>query len=344
MVIDERSIVPISRNDLAVVAIGRNEGERLRRCLLSAVPISDQIVYVDSGSDDGSVQLAQSLGATVVELNLDRPFTAARARNEGIERVMELWPDTALVHVIDGDCELISGWVEAATTYLEVHDGVAAVCGRCLERHPEKTIYNRLCDMEWAGPEGEIDAVGGISIIRLSAFNDVGGFDPALVAGEEPEMCFRMRQKGWKIYRIAKDMVFHDADMTHFGQWWRRTVRSGHAYAEGQALHGKLHSGYRAKEVRSIMVWGVILPLTIVFTVVGGGPAFLSLICLYPVLWRRIRRYRMKVGDSPPHANLYATFCVIGKFASVQGVLRYWWNRLRGRRTKLIEYRKQPTA
>ena len=55
------------------VAIGRNEGERLMRCLGSLSKATDMVVYVDSGSTDGSVQWARSHGADVVELDMDRP-------------------------------------------------------------------------------------------------------------------------------------------------------------------------------------------------------------------------------------------------------------------------------
>jgi glycosyltransferase involved in cell wall biosynthesis len=45
-----------------------------------------QRVYVDSGSSDGSAQLALKDGVTVIELTVPPHFTAARARNAGLER------------------------------------------------------------------------------------------------------------------------------------------------------------------------------------------------------------------------------------------------------------------
>ena len=71
-------------HQIAVVVIGRNEGERLRQCLMSIDKGVAGIVYVDSGSTDQSIALAESLGAQVVELDASIPFTAARARNVGI--------------------------------------------------------------------------------------------------------------------------------------------------------------------------------------------------------------------------------------------------------------------
>ena len=140
-----------------VVVIGRNEGERLRRCLQS-IDRAVAIVYVDSGSSDGSPALAQSLGAHVVALDMTRPFTAARARNAGLRRLRELAPTTQLVQFVDGDCELVPGWLDAAQAFMQQHADVAAVAGRLRERYPNRSIYNLLCDMEWNVPAGACGA------------------------------------------------------------------------------------------------------------------------------------------------------------------------------------------
>ena len=74
--------------DIGVVAIGRNEGERLRRCL-TAIPQGQTIIYVDSGSTDGSQDFARGMGLTVVDLDPGQRFTAARARNAGLAVVRQ---------------------------------------------------------------------------------------------------------------------------------------------------------------------------------------------------------------------------------------------------------------
>ena len=181
---------------VGLVAIGRNEGQRLRQCLVSATDKVARVVYVDSGSTDGSLELARSLGADTVELDLSIPFTAARARNEGFARLLELAPDIEFVQFVDGDCEVVDGWIDRAYNELAAKPEVAAVCGRRRERYPEASIYNQLCDIEWDTPVGETKACGGDSMMRASAFQQVEGFNPALIAGEEPEMCVRLRQKG----------------------------------------------------------------------------------------------------------------------------------------------------
>src|SRR5947207_307333 len=60
---------------LGVVVIGRNEGDRLRTCLSAVAGRNLPVVYVDSGSTDGSVATARGLGADVVALDLTTPFT-----------------------------------------------------------------------------------------------------------------------------------------------------------------------------------------------------------------------------------------------------------------------------
>src|SRR5271165_3998817 len=165
-------------SELGVIAIGRNEGERMRRCLESVMGRELIIVYVDSGSVDGSVELARSLGANVVELDLSRPFTAARARNEGFERLCQINPQVRFVQFVDGDCEVVEGWLEEAHGVLAENPEIGVVCGRRRERFPESTVYNRLADLEWDTPLGEARACGGDAMMRVEAVRKVGGYNP----------------------------------------------------------------------------------------------------------------------------------------------------------------------
>ena len=181
---------------MGVVAIGRNEGERLKRCLRS-VPSHVPVVYVDSASTDGSVEFARSTQATVVELDMAKPFSAARARNEGFASLLEYYPDITFVQFVDGDCELELHWLDRAKNFFESQPRIAAVCGRRRERYPKASLYNRMCDEEWNTPTGQADACGGDAMMRVKAFVDVGGYDAMMIAGEEPELCSRLRAAGW---------------------------------------------------------------------------------------------------------------------------------------------------
>jgi glycosyltransferase involved in cell wall biosynthesis len=220
----------------AVVVIGRNEGERLRRCLRS-LAAADLVVYVDSSSTDGSPQSARALGADIVMLDMTSPFTAARARNAGYRRLRQRAPECQYVQFVDGDCELDGVWLDQAVSFLDANERIAAVAGRLRERCPERTIYNWMCHREWDIPAGETRWCGGIAMMRTQAIDKAGGFREDLIAGEEPELCVRLRAAGWRIWRLDIPMATHDAAMTRFAQWWRRAARGGYAQAEGAALH-----------------------------------------------------------------------------------------------------------
>lgn len=325
---------------IGLVAIGRNEGARLKACLHSVKGIVVRIVYVDSGSTDGSIELARSLGVDVVELDLSTPFTAARARNEGFIHLLSVDSQIDFVQFVDGDCEVVEGWLERAQKELESNPNVAVVCGRRRERFPEQTIYNQLCDIEWDTPVGYTLACGGDSMMRVTAFQQVGGFNPTLIAGEEPELCVKLRQSGWKIFRLDAEMTLHDAQMNRLGQWWKRAIRAGHAYAEGSWLHGGEPERHWVKETRSIWLWGLFIP------VLALGMAWLthglSLLLLlgYPLQFIRTFRYLRRQNLSRKNAALYALSCIVGKFAQLVGALSFLRTRLLGNQSTLIEYKQ----
>ena len=328
-------------NAVGVVVIGRNEGERLVRCLASLHGLAGARVYVDSGSSDESVEIARNAGAEVVELDPARPFTAARARNEGLDRLLALYPQTRLVQFVDGDCELQPEWIDVAKGFLEAHSDVAIACGRRRERQPGASRYNRLADLEWNTPIGETAACGGDAMMRIDALRRVGGFDARMIAGEEPELCLRIRGAGYRVVRLDHEMTLHDAAMFRFGQWWRRAVRAGHAYAECAWMHGRSPERFRVKELRSILFWAGALPLMALTATPATGGASLFLFGGYPLLALRVHRHRMRAGDAAGDAALYAAACVVGKFAELEGVVRFGWSwLLRGRRTELIEYKE----
>jgi glycosyltransferase involved in cell wall biosynthesis len=322
--------------DVGVVIIGRNEGDRLVACLDSLAGSGTALVYVDSGSTDTSVDTATSRGITVVELPLDQPFTAGRARNAGFHRLLELHPGISFVQFVDGDCRVAEGWLAFAAGFLESHPTTAIVCGRRKEIQPELSLYNRLCDIEWNTPLGETDACGGDFMVRAAVFASVNGFDPGLIAGEEPEMCFRIRRLCWTIYRAAPLMTLHDAAMTRFSQWVRRSSRSGYAYAARGALHW--HSGYCRRENLRIAFWAGVLPVLSLLGTTLISPWLLLLVLLYPLQYARLVQHTRKI-DPNADAALYALFLVLGKWPEFYGQIVYLLRRLRGQRPTLIEYK-----
>ena len=323
----------VPAQSITAVVIGRNEGPRLARCLESLAGRVAAVIYVDSGSSDNSVAMAEGFGAGVVCLDLDVPFTAARARNAGLRRVA-----TPLALVCDGDCELVDGFLPDAAAKLEEDDSLAVVCGQRTERFPKATLWNRLTAMEWARPAGPTDACGGDALLRVAAVEQVGRYADDLIAGEEPELCRRLAIAGYGIWRLDRTMTVHDAAMTSWRQWWRRNVRAGHAYAEAMTRH----RGFRSREVRSIVLWAGLLPLASVIASVRFGPLAIvafALLALAQIGRTVDRRRQTHPGDSAIDVLLFGLFCMLGKWPQLQGVAQFWRNRLTGRRTGLIEYK-----
>ncbi|BCH35606.1 hypothetical protein MesoLjLc_75360 [Mesorhizobium sp. L-8-10] len=321
---------------VGVVVIGRNEGRRLIACLTSLGQLAASTVYVDSGSTDGSAEAARKLGARVVELDMNIPFTAARARNAGFAALDKAIPDVEFVQFVDGDCTLAPDWIGKALAFLQSHPDVALVCGRRRERAPERSVYNRLCDREWDTPVGEATEAGGDCVIRAKAFRAAGGYSADLIAGEEPELCVRLRMKGWRIWRIDAEMTLHDADITRFSQWWRRSMRGGHAFAEVSARHAGTPFAIWTRSSRRALFWGLALPLGVVLGAVLIHPALLALLLVYPV---QVARIALREGPAKPASWIYAFFAVLAKFPEMQGVVRFYRGRLLKRRNTIIEYK-----
>lgn len=320
---------------IGVVIIGRNEGERLKRCVASVRP-ARHVVYVDSDSSDGSAQWARQEQISVVALDLSKPFTAARARNEGARALRLVAPGVAFVQFVDGDCELAPDWLSMARDFLSAHEQCAAVCGRLRERFPDSSLYNGLCDQEWDVPTGKAKACGGIAMMRMAAFEAAGGFREDLIAGEEPELCVRLRATGWEIWRVSDEMAWHDAAMTRFAQWWKRARRGGHAFAEGAWLHGTGPERHYVAETRRALLWGAVLPVAAVSMALLFNAGWLLLLLLYPI---QVLRLALRGGVSNRAARWRALFLVLARFPESQGVLTFWMNLLRRRRSGLIEYK-----
>lgn len=319
---------------IGLVAIGRNEGERLVRCLSSVAREGVPFVYVDSGSTDDSRDVARRLGADVVELDLSIPFTAARARNAGLRRLLESHPELDFVQFVDGDCEIREGWLATAREFLVRAADVAVVCGRRRERHPEASVFNRLCDIEWNGPVGEILECGGDAMMRVEPLVAVGGYRADLIAGEEPELCVRLRSAGWKIWRLDAEMTMHDAAMSRWTQWWNRSRRAGHAFAEVAWVHRGSPFAIWARSVTSAVAWGGVLPAAIVVLTLAD-PRFAGLVLVYPL---QVARMALSSGGRPDDWR-FAAFTVMGKVPEFAGIVRYHLNRLLRRRKVLIEYK-----
>jgi glycosyltransferase involved in cell wall biosynthesis len=335
---------------VGLVVIGRNEGERLARCLKSVRPMANR-VYVDSGSVDGSVSLARTEGAAVVELAVPPYFTAARARNAGLAHLLAMRPDLEFVQMVDGDCEVQPGWIEAAMAALGAEPDLALVFGRRRERYPERSIYNALCDDEWNAPIGESPGCGGDALFRVEALRQVDFYNPTMIAGEDTELSMRLRKRGWRLSRIDAEMTLHDAAITRFGQWWRRTQRSGHGYGEMAHFHPDARNPNWPRTVRSITFWGGVVPMVTVAVILMAllwNPAWWSaaavLLLAWPIKMAQLARRQWRRGLSPRVACASGILLMLGKFPQFIGLTVYHRNRLSRRSSRLMEYKGPKTA
>lgn len=318
--------------DIAVVVIGRNEGARLVASLASLKGVVSQIVYVDSGSTDDSLQVAREAGARVVELDLSIPFTAARARNAGFEA---LDPMPEFVQFIDGDCMVEPGWISLGLDTISKHQEIGIVTGWRSEIHPDASVYNDMVDFEWHRPPGEITLSGGDFIVRSKTFLEVGGFNPGLIAGEDDEFCLRVGRAGWRLHRLPVNMTKHDANMIHFGQWWRRAVRAGHAYAQV----GSMHSDYAPSARVRILVFGAVLPFVALIALFTNLWLLLPVVCLYLLSYARTVLGLKREGLRVRKALHHSVFLSLSKLPNLIGFMTYYWRKFRGNDMVLIEYK-----
>jgi glycosyltransferase involved in cell wall biosynthesis len=324
--------------DTAIVAIARNEGERLKRCLRSCAGVTRHLIFSDSGSTDGSADWARMQGVEVVDL--ERPWNQPRGRNAGFRRLLEIAPDVKYVFFIDGDCQLIPGFIEAAHALIERDSKLGALCGRRLEEHPQASIYNRLTHMEWNTVVGSEEG-GGDMLVRVDALRALGGYRESMVSGEDVELSHRLKKSGWRVLRVDLDMTRHDVAIHRFASWWKRTARGGYSFTHAALLNWGPPEWYKVRQIWSILLWGIVIPLAALALVpFTSGASLLAYLLLLAALWFRVRRWRMRaLKDSAADASLYALYLLIGKFPETQGVISCAWRHFRGRSFRYVEYK-----
>ena len=330
------------RSKLSVVVIGRNEGVRLQRCLESVRAMrfdgEMEVIYVDSGSNDGSVALAERLGAKTIALTLLRP-TAALGRNAG-------WRAASgeMVLFLDGDTVVDKNF--AAKAMCEFEDAiVACVWGHRREMLPRESIYNRVLDLDWIYASGPAEFCGGDALFRRSALAEVDGFDDSLIAGEEPEMCRRMIAAGHRILHVDLAMTQHDLAMKSFRQYWARATRAGHAYAEVSSRFTQSGDAFWSAEARRNRLQVLALSLLVIVGVAANmwmrsaWPVAGVLAMLCALVLRTAWRARWKSTNAWT-LLLYAAHSHLQQVPICVGQMRYTWNHRHERRMGIVEYKQ----
>ena len=310
---------------IGVVIIGINVEKYLADCIRS-VRSADypqdllEIVYADGGSRDNSPAIAKAIdGVTVIELN-DRHPTPGRGRNAGWKYL-----STPLIQFMDADTELALGWFKDA--YRLVTDRVAAVCGHRREKHPARNNYHRLVDMEWHYEIGPCRYFGGEVLIQREVLEETGGFDEALIAGEDPELSYRIRQSGWQILRIDAPMTTHDINMSSFRQYLKRAFRSGYAYAEIGLRFIRNQEKLWLREMTRIVV-KALLPVGLVVVGVMISKPLLGLLLgllIFTKPFFGLGRIRRTYQQTWLMCLVYAGHTALVVYPQFCGILRYFW-------------------
>jgi len=327
---------------LSVVLIGRNEGERLERCLRSVWAMSHpfgsfDIIYVDSCSSDGSGSRAAALGAKVIELNSGR-MCAARARNAGWQIAT-----APFILFLDGDTVLDPSFPAKALAEFE-NPEMMIVYGHRREINTEASIYNRIMDLDWIMPPGLKESCGGDAVFRRSALDGTGGFNPELIAGEEPELCRRIRAAGGLILRIDVPMTGHDLAILTWRQYWRRAVRTGYAFAEVSSLYKNTdYPLWLAESQRNILngSWycGGLVAALAATAIMHSWLYIAAFFAIFAIrVLRTATKFRWK-PSSPWNLVLFGVHSHIQQIPILLGQIKYRLHAKRNSCAELIEYK-----
>jgi glycosyltransferase involved in cell wall biosynthesis len=326
---------------LSVVVIGRNEGRRLARCFESIARVENaivrEVIYVDSASTDGSVELALRYGAHPITVRAERP-TAALGRNTGWRRTT-----SDLILFLDGDTVLDPGFARAACDAISRDQSIAAIWGHRRELHPEQSFFNRVLDLDWVYAPGVTEFCGGDVLMRRTVLVETGGFDEGLIAGEEPELCRRIRARGFKIIHIDMPMTGHDLEITNWSQYCKRAIRAGHAYAEVAERFRNSADSFWSPEQRANLLrgswWAISFSAAVIVSIrFGSIPFAVWLALLLTLSLRSAWRARWKTGNILT-LFLYGIHSQLQQVPILAGQLKYTFDKGRSGRSPLIEYK-----
>jgi cellulose synthase/poly-beta-1,6-N-acetylglucosamine synthase-like glycosyltransferase len=300
---------------------------------------SVELIYVDSGSKDNSIQLAAAAGATVITLDSTRP-TAAQGRNAG-------WRNAAgaTILFLDGDTVLDPRFVAESLPVFE-DQRVAIVWGHRRETLETRTLYNRVLDLDWIYAPGDTAFCGGDALFRRLPLEQTGGFKETLIAGEEPELCQRITALGLRIVHVDRSMTGHDLGITRFSQYWRRATRGGYAFAEVSSRYAHTDNPFWLAESNANRLRGAILiafPLAamiLALALYSLWPIVTGMLLFLVLAVRTSWKARWKSKDKIALA-LYGIHSHLQQIPILVGQMRFWRDRRKGRAAQLVEY-KQP--
>ncbi len=231
-----------TRPTVALVIPGRNCQNTLESCLTSVIPLKEtgqvsQIVFVDDGSADASISIAQRLGVQVLKGSGGGP---GHARNLGWRNV-----NSDLVWFIDSDC--ISHPETLLHLQRAIDDPTVAGAGggywNVNSHSLLATTIDREIEVRHRTMLGDVDFLGGFNVLyRRSVLEAMGGFDeqdvngPGSAGAEDCELSFRISDAGYRLRFVKASVVGHHHP-TSLRRYLRTQARHGYWRARLYAKH-----------------------------------------------------------------------------------------------------------
>lgn len=307
------------------VVIGYNEAPCLSACLKSVHAarfdgFDYELLYVDGGSTDDSIQVAYEARADLV-LGGDRQRRAAENRNLGLRHAQGEY-----VQFLDGDMVLDPEWPLEARQVLESNPDVAVVFGR-LEEQRKGALYEAF-QIDWEQPEGETLYCGGAALFVREAIQKAGGFPEDVAYGEEPLLCWRLRNEfSHKIYHSRAKMADHDLAYKGFRDYHRRNIRVGRAFAEIASRCRGSKDPFWSAEQNASARWGIgLVVLALMLLAPSSVLRVLVVSFMLGVILRKALQVKMR-GRSWRVALIYALHTYLAKIGIAWGILIWFFRK-----------------
>lgn len=199
-----------SKTELTTISIiipALNEEFYINHCLKSIGQLNRgriviEVIVVDNGSTDNTIQISEGYGARVL---IRTAGTISSLRNYGAKASRG-----DILAFLDADCVVPQDWFERSLPYLHERDPV--VLGFRLSVPNSSNWIAKCWDLLFVKRcvTSEADWVQtGNMIMTRKTFMSVGGFNEELETNEDYDFCFRARTEGFKIISSAETSVIH---------------------------------------------------------------------------------------------------------------------------------------
>ena len=196
---------------VSFIVIGRNEGWRLEKCFngiytfVQAEHIADyEVLYVDSKSTDGSVELSKRMGNEKTLL-ITGECNAAIARNIGAKEAKG-----DILFFIDGDMELLPGfWSSVVKEGEMVYPFVSGIEKDVLHDNDWNYVETQVRRNLNGGKDYYEVTTGGLFVIDAELWRMVGGMDNRFKRSQDQDLGFRLTKNGYKLLRKSQLWVNH---------------------------------------------------------------------------------------------------------------------------------------